>query len=273
MFRRLGSEVTILEQGEQLAEHEDQDVSDEIAKILREDRIEILLQTPAMRCSKAPDGLRLSIHESNTTRELAGSHLLIAVGRTPNTEALHVERAGVKLDAKGFVQCNSRLETTAAGIYAIGDVKGGPEFTHISYDDFRVLRTNLLEDGNRTIDGRPLPYTLFLDPELGRIGLTETAARKSGKNIKVAKVPATSIARAVETGESRGFLKAIVDRDTDLILGASMLVENGGELSAQIQIAMMGNVTASALRDGIWSHPTWSEALNTLFSTYVDDRK
>jgi len=163
---------------------------------------------------------------------------------------------------------NEWLETTVGGVYGIGDVKGGPEFTHISYDDYRVLKANLIDGQQRTTQGRPVPYTMFMDPELGRIGMTEAEARKAGKTIRVAKLLMTSVARAFESAETRGFLKAVVDAETDLILGAACLGVNGGEVATQIQIAMMGGVTASQVRDGIWSHPTWAEALNTLFAKF-----
>jgi pyruvate/2-oxoglutarate dehydrogenase complex dihydrolipoamide dehydrogenase (E3) component len=169
-------------------------------------------------------------------RELRGTHHLIAVGRAPSTDALHCEHAGVELDGHGFVVANPRLETTAAGIWVLGDVKGGPAFTHISYDDHRVLRENLLEGGSRVTTGRLVPYTIFIDPELGRIGMTEAEALDAGKSIKVAKLPMSSVARAPESAETRGFLKAIVDAKTDQILGATMLGVDGGEMAAQIQI-------------------------------------
>ena len=203
-------------------------------------------------------------------RSVEGSHLLLAVGRVPNTDALHLERAGIEVDEHGFLQVDEWLETTVGGVYGIGDVKGGPEFTHISYDDYRVLKANLLDNAYRSTKGRPIPYTMFLDPELGRIGMTETEARKAGRSIKIAKMPMTSVARGFESGETRGFLKAIVDAKTDQILGAACLGVNGGEYAAMLQIAMMGQVTASELRDCIWSHPTWAEALNNLFSKYEE---
>jgi pyruvate/2-oxoglutarate dehydrogenase complex dihydrolipoamide dehydrogenase (E3) component len=272
IFRRLGSQVTIIQKGSALAEHEDPEVSEAIADILREDGIEILLNAEATHVEEKNRKTVLTVSVSGTEQTLTGSHLLVAIGRTPNTEALHCDRAGVALDEHGFVQVNERLETTTPGIWAIGDVKGGPAFTHISYDDFRVLKTNLLEapDANplRTILGRPVPYTMFLDPELGRIGMTETEARKAGKTIKVARMPMTSVARAFESAETRGFLKAIVDAETDQILGAAILGVDGGELAALIQVAMMGKVPASELREGIWSHPTRAEALNRLFGSY-----
>ena len=268
MFRRFGSAVTVVQKAAALAEHEDADVSEEIATILREDGVEVLLQAQATRVRLVGRDMVLTVQIDGAKREVRGTHLLVAVGRVPNTEALHCERAGVELDVHGFVKANPRLETTAEGIWAIGDVKGGPAFTHISYDDYRVLKTNLLEGGSRETTGRPVPYTLFIDPELGRIGVTEAEARKAGKKIKVAKMPMSSVARAFESAETRGFLKAIVDADTDQILGAAVLGVDGGEIAAQIQIAMMGELTASTLREGIWSHPTRAEALNRLFSSY-----
>jgi pyruvate/2-oxoglutarate dehydrogenase complex dihydrolipoamide dehydrogenase (E3) component len=272
IFRRLGSKVTIVQRGAALADREDPEVSSAIADILREDGIEILLNAQATQVQQEDRQAILSVAIDGVERDLRGSHLLVAIGRTPNTEALHCDRAGVALDKRGFVTVNDRLETTAQGIWAIGDVKGGPAFTHISYDDYRVLKTNLLDapdaDPLRTITGRLLPYTMFIDPELGRIGMTESEARKSGRSIKVARMPMSSVARAYESAETRGFLKAIVDAETDQILGAAILGVDGGELAAMLQIAMMGNVSASALREGIWSHPTRAEAFNRLFSSY-----
>jgi pyruvate/2-oxoglutarate dehydrogenase complex dihydrolipoamide dehydrogenase (E3) component len=216
------------------------------------------------------DGVMLSVRVGDDVHEVVGSHLMVATGRVPNTEALKLERAGIAVDEHGFVSVDEWLETTVGGVYAIGDVKGGPEFTHISYDDYRVLKANLLEGRYRTTKGRMVPYTLFIDPELGRIGMTEDEARRSGKKIKVAKMPMKRVARAFESAEERGFMKAVVDAETDQILGASCLGVNGGEVATQIQIAMMGGVTASQLRYGIWSHPGWAEALNNLLSKYED---
>lgn len=270
MFRRFGGEVTIVQNGKRFAEQEDEDVSNEIAKIFEEDGITVLLNAHTEHVS-SKDGVQLSVRIGEAIREVRGSHLLVATGRVPNTETLRLERAGVAVDEHGFVKVDEWLETTVGGVYGIGDVKGGPAFTHISYDDYRVLKTNLLDGGYRTIKDRILPYTMFTDPELGRIGMTEAQAHKTGRKVKIAKMPMSSVARAFESAETRGFLKAVVDAETDLILGASILGVNGGEVATQIQIAMMGGVTASELRDGIWSHPTWAEALNNLFSEYEDE--
>ena len=273
MFRRFGSEVTIVEKGPALAAHEDADVSEEIAKILREDGIAVLLEAEASRVAMGGDEVVLTVKVDGTERELRGSHLLVAVGRVPNTEALDCAKAGVELDEHGNVKVNERLETSAEGIWAVGDVKGGPAFTHISYDDYRVLKAHLIDapkgQPGRVTTGRQIPYTIFIDPEVGRIGMTEAEARKAGKSIKVAKMPMSSMARAFESAEERGFLKAVVDAETDLILGAAIIGVDGGEIAAQLQIAMMGGVTASVLREGIWSHPTRAEALNRLFASYV----
>ncbi|HEY0264059.1 MAG TPA: mercuric reductase [Granulicella sp.] len=267
MFRRFGSAVTIVQAGPSLVEHEDEDISTELASILREDGITLLFNAHATSVA-SDNGILLSVDINGTTQQIHGSHLLLAAGRTPNIETLGLEHAGIELNEHGYIQTDEWLETNIGGVYAVGDVKGGPQFTHISYDDYRVLKANLLDKSYRTIKGRMVPYTIFTDPELGRIGMTEAEARHSGRSIKVAKMPMSYVARAFESAEERGFLKAVVDADTDQILGASCLGVNGGELATQIQIAMMGRITASRLRDATWSHPTWSEALNNLFSKY-----
>ncbi len=278
MFRRFGSRVTVVQKGDRLAEKEDADVSEEIAKILEEDGIEVLLHATARCVDKTgAGGVSLTIDTKHGDygdgeRSIEGSHLLVAVGRVPNVEALQLEKAGVELDEDGFVKVDEWLETSVGGVYGIGDVKGGPEFTHIAYDDYRVLKANLIDGKARSTKGRPVPYTMFLDPELGRIGMTEEQARKAGRTIKVAKMPMTSVARGFESAETRGFLKAIVDAETDQVLGAACLGVNGGEYASMIQIAMMGGVTATQLQEGIWSHPTWAEALNNLFLKYQEDR-
>jgi pyruvate/2-oxoglutarate dehydrogenase complex dihydrolipoamide dehydrogenase (E3) component len=181
---------------------------------------------------------------------------------------LNVSAAGIATDSRGFIQVNGKLETSTAGIFALGDIKGGPAFTHISYDDFRILRKNLIENGSATTDGRLLPYTLFIDPQLGRIGLTEAAARAQNKKIRVARMPMTYVARALEVDETRGFMKAIVDAGTDQILGAAVLGLEGGEVMAMLQLAMMGKLPYTALRDAIFAHPTLAESLNNLFTHF-----
>jgi len=171
------------------------------------------------------------------------------------------------MDKRGFIPVDERLATNVPGIYALGDINGGPAFTHIAYDDFRVLRTNLIEGGDRVTTGRPVPYTVFTDPQLGRIGLTETEARERGHAVKVATMPMSSVARALEVDESRGTMKVIVDAGTDRILGAAVLGLEGGEIMSMLQIAMMGDLPYQALRDGVFAHPTLAESLNNLFAS------
>jgi len=193
--------------------------------------------------------------------------LLVAAGRAPNTEALNLPAAGVETDVRGNVRVNERLETNVPGVYAVGDVTGGPAFTHISYDDFRILRTNLLGEGGASTRNRLVPYTVFIDPQLGRIGLSEEEARKQGRNIRVASMPMSYVARALEVDESRGLMKAIVDVDTGEILGGAVLGIEGGEIMAMLEIAMLGHLPYTVLRDAIFAHPTLAESLNTLFAT------
>ena len=271
MFRRFGSQVTVIQRGAYLLAREDPDVAGEVAKILREDGLEVLLETAPTHVAKTGDGkIQLTVKTPTGERTLTGSHLLVAAGRTPNTDWLNPAAAGVQVDKKGFIPTNEKLETNVPGIYALGDVKGGPAFTHISYDDYRIIRTNLLENGNATIHDRLVPYTVFIDPQLGRIGLSETEARDKGHNIKVAKMPMNYVARALEVDEPRGFMKAIVEADTSQILGAAVLGIEGGEIMAMLEIAMMGKLPYTVLRDGIFAHPTLAESLNNLFSSFEE---
>src|SRR5829696_5082549 len=268
MFRRFGSEVTLVQRGGQLMGREDADVAEAVAEILREDGIEVLLGTRTRRAAQDDTGkILLTVDTSEGERTLQGSHLLVAAGRPPNTETLNLDAAGIERDKRGFIEANERLETSASGVYAMGDVKGGPAFTHISYDDFRIIRTNLLEGGSATIADRQVPYVMFIDPQLGRIGLSEQEARDQGRDVLIAKMPMDYVSRAVELGETRGFMKAVVDAETDQILGCTVLGIEGGEIMAMIQIAMLGNLPYTALRDAVFAHPTLAESLNTLFST------
>jgi pyruvate/2-oxoglutarate dehydrogenase complex dihydrolipoamide dehydrogenase (E3) component len=268
LFRRLGSEVTVIHLGEQLLSREDPDVAQEVANILEQDGIEFLLSATAQGVSKSGAEIRLDVEQLERSQTIAGSHLLVATGRTPNSDTLNLPAAGIKADSHGFIIANDRLETNVAGIYVLGDIKGGPAFTHISYDDFRIIRTNLIENGNASIAGRLVPYTVFIDPQLGRIGMTETEARTQNRKTRVAKMPMTYVARALEIDESRGFMKAIVDADSGQILGAAVLGIEGGEIMAMFQLAMMGKLPYTTLRDGIFAHPTLAESLNNLFTHF-----
>jgi pyruvate/2-oxoglutarate dehydrogenase complex dihydrolipoamide dehydrogenase (E3) component len=268
MFRRFGSAVTILQRDDQLLRREDRDVADEVAAILGREDVNIVLGAEVLAASATTREVRVEYRRRSdaSSASVVGSHLLVAAGREPNTRDLNLAASGIETDERGYIRVNERLETSAPGVYAIGDVKGGPAFTHISYDDFRVLRTNLLGKGGASIAGRLLPYTVFIDPQLGRVGMSEKEANAAGRRVRVAKLPMTSVARALEVDETQGFMKAIVDAESGKILGASVLGLEGGEIAALFQVAMMGGLHYSALRDGVFSHPTLAEALNNLFT-------
>ena len=268
MFRRFGSHVTIIQRGKQLLSREDSDVAEAVARILAEDGIEILLNSTPTAATSAGESVMLHVKTPDGERDLTGSHVLAAAGRVPNTEALNLAAAGVATNERGYIQVNERLETSAPGIYALGDVKGPPAFTHISYDDFRIIRTNLLEGGSVTTTDRLVPYTVFIDPQLGRVGMGEEEARKQGHNIKVAKMPMSWVARADEVDETRGFMKAVVDAETRQILGCAILGIEGGELMAMVEIAMLGHLPYTVLRDAVFAHPTLAESLNNLFTNF-----
>jgi len=272
LFRRLGSRVTIVQSGGQLLNREDPDIAGEVAKILQQDGIDILLNATATRVRRDGANIRLEVDQPGLPHSLLGSHLLVATGRVPNSDTLNLAAAGIRTDGRGFIQADDQLETAASGIFVLGDVKGGPAFTHISYDDFRIIRSNLIEKKSASIKDRLVPYTVFIDPQLGRVGLTETEARAQKRNIRVARMPMTSVARALEVDETRGFMKAIVDADTSQILGAAVLGIEGGEVMSAFEIAMMGKLPYTALRDGIFAHPTLAESLNNLF-TAMDSGK
>jgi len=264
MFRRFGSKVTIVQRGPQLLPREDPDIAEAVTNILREDGIEILLHSSAIQ---AAPGINLTVKTPEGERILTGSHLLAAAGRLPNTEKLQLSTTGIEPTKNGTIPVNDYLETSVPGIYALGDVKGGPAFTHISYDDFRILRTNLIEGGHASIKDRLVPYTVFIDPQLGRIGLNEEEARKAGRAFKVARMPMNYVARALEVDESRGIMKVIVDSDTKQILGAAILGLEGGEIMSMLEIAMLGKLPYPILKEGIFAHPTLAESLNNLFGT------
>jgi pyruvate/2-oxoglutarate dehydrogenase complex dihydrolipoamide dehydrogenase (E3) component len=268
MFRRFGSQVTVIQSAARLMMLEDDDVSDEVAAILRDDGITVLTSTEADRVELAAAGLRLTVHTEDGPRQIEGSHLLSAIGRTPNTEALDLAAAGVRLDNRGFIEVDEYLETSVPGVYAMGDIKGGPAFTHLSYDDYRILRANLVRHEKASTRDRVVPYTMFIDPQLGRAGLTEREARAQGRAIRVAKLPMSAVVRAIETGETRGFMKAVVDADSGQILGCAVLGSEGGEIMTIIQVAMLGKLTATAMTDAIFTHPLLAEGLNTLFAMF-----
>ncbi len=264
MFRRFGAKVTIIQHGPALLGREDDDVSAEIAGILRDEGISLLFESHPVAISGGGQ-LTISVRTPTGAKKITGSHLLLAAGRTPNSDRLNLPAAGIEPDPRGYIEVNEKLETTVESVWALGDIKGGPAFTHISYDDFRIIMRNLYGDGKGTTRDRMLPYTVFTDPQIGRIGLGEEEARAAGRKIRVAKMPMSWVARALEVDETRGFMKAIVDNETDRILGFSMVGIEAGEIAGAVQIAMMGGLPFTALRDGTFSHPTLLESLNNLF--------
>lgn len=271
MFRRFGSQVTVIQNGPQLLPNEDHDIAEEIAKLLTEDGIEILLNAETRSANSSGSSIELSVTISGTARILKGSHLLVSAGRKAATEVLHLEAAGILSNSHGFISVDEKLQTNIPGVYAVGDVNGGPEFTHISYDDFRILQSNLLEGGNCTTRDRLVPYCVFIDPQLGRIGLTEKQAAAQDRKVRIARLPMTSVARAMETSQTRGYMKALVDPDTHHILGAAVLGEDGGEIMSMLQLAMMGNLKYTTLQAAVFAHPLYSESLNNLFSKLQED--
>lgn len=269
MFRRFGSRVTIIHSAARLMMTEDEDVADEVAFILRDEGVTILTSSTPVRVQPAGAGhLRLTVRTQDGERQLEGSHLLSAIGRVPNTEALRPEAAGIRLDSQGFIEVDEYLETSVPGVYAMGDVKGGPAFTHLSYDDYRTLHANLISGAKASTRDRIVPYTMFIDPQLGRVGMTEREAAARGRAVRVAKLPMSAVIRALETGETRGFMKAIVDADTGQILGCAVLGSEGGEIMTMIQIAMLGKLTYTDMANAIFTHPLLAEGLNTLFGMF-----
>jgi pyruvate/2-oxoglutarate dehydrogenase complex dihydrolipoamide dehydrogenase (E3) component len=269
MFRRFGSKVTIIQHSARLLTNEDEDISDEVAAILREDGITVLTSSTPVAVKPAAGGcVRLTIRTADGEQELEGSHLLAAIGRIPNTEALNLEAAGIRLTDQGFIAVDEYLQTSVPGVFAMGDVTGSPAFTHSSYDDYRILHANLVRHEKASTRDRIVPYTVFIDPQLGRVGLTEREARAQGRAIRVAKLPMNAVIRAIETGETRGFMKAVIDGDTRQILGCAMLCSEGGEVMTAIQVAMLGKLTDTAMADAIFTHPLLAEGLNTLFAAF-----
>lgn len=266
MFRHFGSAVTVVARSPQLLKQEDPDVTEALGALLREDGIALELGATVIGVERSRDEIAITHSDAEgRTRSVVGSHVLAALGRTPNTEELNLGDAGVAMDARGFVTVNDRLETTAAGVWALGDVNGGPQFTHASLDDYRIVKANVFGCGARTAKNRLVPFTLFTDPELARVGLTETEARKRGFSVRVAKMPIGSIPRAKTASEARGFIKIMIDTKTDHVLGCTVLSVEAGEMVAVAQLAMFAGLPFTALRDAIWSHPTMVEGFNTVF--------
>lgn len=266
MFRRFGSNVTIIEHGDRLLSKEDTDICESISEILEQEDIQVLINTQTRKFEKNADGtITVTLDEGGTVRTEICSHVLLATGRAPQTKSLGLEHTNVQCDDHGHIKVNEYLETDELNVYALGDVKGGPAFTHISYNDFVVVSKNLLEGANLSISNRPVPYCMFTDPQLGRIGISEEDAKKQGINYLVAKLQMENVARAIENNETRGFMKAIVDKQTKQILGATIIGEQGGEIMTMLQLAMAGRIPYDDIRYMTFAHPLYAESLNNLF--------
>ena len=266
-MRRFGSKVTVIDRNDRLLHKEDEDVTEALAGLFRDEGIDTVLNARIRRVSgRSGDSVTVVVEQGGRESTLTGTHLLVAAGRRPNTENLGLELAGIELNDHGYLKVNERLETTAPGVWAIGEVAGSPQFTHVSVDDFRVVRDNIL-GGSRITTGRQIPYTLFTDPELARIGLTEKEAKARGIAYRLFKIPMEGVLRARTLSETRGFLKALVAVDGDLILGFTAFAVDAGEIMASVQTAMMAGLPYTALRDAIWAHPTLVEGLIPLFSS------
>ncbi len=259
MFRRFSSRVTVVHDSGQILPREDPDVVAELQKTLEAEGISFLLNAHATRAEKKDGQISLALEGTNGSGTVTGSHLLVATGRKPNTDELDLEKAGVETDKGGFIKVNGRLETNVPGIWALGDVKGGPAFTHISYNDFQIIYGNLVEGKNLTIDNRIVPYSVFTDPQLGGVGMTEKEARKKGYRLKIGKTPMSYVARAIERDETAGLMKLVVDASNDRILGASILATEGGELVQILGTVMLAGLPYTLLKGAVYIHPTLAE--------------
>jgi len=265
-YRRFGSRVTVVEHGPQLAGREDPDVADAIGRLFGDEGIEVLLSAEAIRVEgHSAESVRLHVRTPQGERIIEGSDILAATGRTPNTAGIGLDAAGVQLEQRRYVQVNDRLETSAPDVWALGECAGSPQFTHVSLDDFRVIRDNLA-GGNRTTRDRLIPFCLFTDPPLARVGWSEAEARRRGMAVRVARLPMSFVLRTRTTAETRGFMKALLDAQTDRILGFTMIGPEAGEVIAVVQTAMLAGLPYTGLRDAILAHPTMAEGLNALFS-------
>jgi pyruvate/2-oxoglutarate dehydrogenase complex dihydrolipoamide dehydrogenase (E3) component len=264
MFRRFGSRVTVVHNGGQILAREDADVAAELQKTLEAEGLRFVLNARTTRVEQQQGQVALTLQTGSGSETVAGSHLLVATGRRPNSDDLGLENTGVKTDAHGFISVNNRLETGIPGVWALGDVKGGPAFTHISFNDYQIVYANLIEGRSLTTDNRYVPYAVFTDPQLGRVGLTEKDARAGGRRLKVGKIPMGWVARAIERDETAGLMKLVVDADTDHILGAAILSTEGGELVQLLGAVMLTGVPYTLLKGAVYIHPTLMEGFWTL---------
>jgi pyruvate/2-oxoglutarate dehydrogenase complex dihydrolipoamide dehydrogenase (E3) component len=266
LFRRLGSEVTVVEIGDQIVPREDAEVSQSLKEALEEEGMSFRFGARTTKIAKTHEGVEVTIEKKDGTETLKGSHLLVAIGQTPNSDDLGLDKAGIETDQAGFIRHNGKLETNVPGVFVLGDVKGGPAFTHVAYDDYLVLTDNLVNGKNRSIDNRMVPYALYTDPELGRIGLSEREARAKGYRLKIGSVPMTYVARAIERGETKGLMKIVINADNDRILGATILGPEGGELVQILMALMMADAPWTLFKDAMFIHPTLAEGFFSLMA-------
>ncbi len=266
MYKRFGSEVTIIETSDQIMSGEDSDIANSLQELLENDGLQFILNSSVKEVETDGKQVTITYSSEDKKQKITGTHLLVATGRRSNADGLNTEAAGIDLDDKGYIKVNDKLETNIKGVYALGDINGGPQFTHIAYNDFVIIRENVLNKGNASTKERIVPYTMFTDPQLGRVGLSENQARKKGLNFEVIKIEGKRITRGLETGEPQGLWKAIVEKDSGKILGAAIVCSEGGEIASVIQMAMLGEIPGKQLAAMIFSHPTYSESLNTLFT-------
>jgi pyruvate/2-oxoglutarate dehydrogenase complex dihydrolipoamide dehydrogenase (E3) component len=265
MFTRLGSEVSVVEMSDHIASREDAEISESLIEALEAEGMKFHLGSKATKVAKTADGLEVTVEKKDgTTERLEGTHLLMSIGQVPNSDDLGLDKAGIVTDKNGYIQHNGKLETNVLGVWVLGDVKGGPAFTHVSYDDYLVIFDNLANGKNRTIDNRIVPYALYTDPELGRIGLTEREARAKGYRLKIGSVPMSYVARAIERGETKGLMKIVVNADNDRILGAAILGAEGGELIQILTALMLAEAPYTLLESAMFIHPTLAEGFFSL---------
>jgi pyruvate/2-oxoglutarate dehydrogenase complex dihydrolipoamide dehydrogenase (E3) component len=263
-YRRFGSRVTVVERGPQVLAREDPEVAEALQRLLADERIEVLLNAETLRVDGSRGALHVVVRTSGRERIIEASDLLVAAGRAPNTKGIGLDVAGVELDARGYIAVNDRLETSAPGVWAIGECAGSPQFTHVSEDDFRVIRDNL-EGRPHTTRGRLVPYCVFTDPPLAHVGLHETEAQRLDVAVRVVTMPLQEVLRTWATGETRGFMKALLDASSDQIRGFTMFGADAGEVMAVVQTAMLAGLPFTRLRDAVFSHPTMTEGLGPLF--------
>jgi len=264
MFRRYGSRVTVIHQGPQIVPREDPEIAAELQKALEEEGLEFLLQVRTETVRGKAGAITLSCRLPEGASEVGGSHLLVATGRIPNTDDLGLEKASIATNKDGSIEVNARLETSVPGIWALGDCKGGPAFTHISYNDFQIVYGNLVEGKNLSTENRLVPYCVFTDPQLGGVGMTEKEARAKGYKLKIGRCPMTYVARAIERGETAGLMKIVVDASNDRILGASILASEGGELVQILGAVMLAKQPYTFLKGTVYIHPTLAEGFFSL---------